>query len=174
MNEQLIKDYKDIEVLKQKYLERTASLSDEILNKIPSNGGWSVGQVLYHCGFAEDGIIKIIHKNLAENKVKLKSDFLSILRSKLLVVFLKSPLKFKAPKVVSSVPEHVSYDEMKKYYKKNSVEFQKILNELPSDLEDKFIFKHPILGLFNIQQTLDFLGEHYQHHERQLDALLGK
>ena len=52
------------------------------------------------------------------------------------------------------------------------MEFQKILNDLPESLEDKFIFKHPILGLFNIHQTLNFSKEHLLHHERQLDALL--
>jgi len=43
---------------------------------------------------------------------------------------------------------------------------------LPVELEDKFIFKHPRSGLFNIDQTLNFVREHYLHHERQLNALL--
>ncbi len=172
MNTALAQQYKDIEVIKNRFIQKTAALSDEQLNKIPSNGGWSAGQVLYHCGFAEDGIIQIIQRNLSKNKVQLKSDFMSVLKNKLLVILLKSPLKFKAPKVVSSVPEHVSYDEMKKYFEKNTVEFQKILSDLPETLEDKYIFKHPILGLFNIHQTLNFSKEHLLHHERQLDALL--
>jgi DNA-binding transcriptional regulator GbsR (MarR family) len=85
---------------------------------------------------------------------------------------LKLPLKFKAPKQVSKVPDSISKDEIKKYFDKNTKDFIKILEELPVDLEDKLIFKHPISGLFSITQTLNFVREHYLHHERQLNALL--
>ena len=61
---------------------------------------------------------------------------------------------------------------MKQYFDKNSADFKKILQDLPVELEDKFIFKHPRSGMFNIDQTLNFVREHYLHHERQLDALL--
>lgn len=90
----------------------------------------------------------------------------------MLVIFLKLPLKFKAPKQVSKVPEQISLEELQTYYDKNSAAFKKILNDLPVELEDKFIFKHPRSGLLNIDQTLNFVREHYLHHERQLNALL--
>lgn len=172
MNKILLDKYKEIEAIKENYLQRISSLSAEQLNKLPANGGWSAGQVLYHVAYAESGTILVIRKNLAENKVKLNSDMMSIIRNTLLVVTLKSPLKFKAPKVVSKVAETTSYPELKEYFEKNSRDFKQILEQLPEDLEGKFIFKHPIGGLFNIHQTLNFTREHYLHHERQLNALL--
>lgn len=172
MSAALVEKYKAIEVIKDKFLNKVEKLSYEDLNKIPTDGGWSAAQVLYHCAFAESGTILVINKNLAENKVDTKSDIGSILRNIALVLFLKLPLKFKAPKQVSKVPDTITLEEIKKYFDKNTNEFKKILNDLPAELEDKFIFKHPRSGLFNIQQTINFTREHYLHHERQLDALL--
>lgn len=172
MSAALVEKYKAIEVIKDKFLNKVEKLSYEDLNKIPTDRGWSAAQVLYHCAFAESGTILVINKNLAENKVDTKSDIGSILRNIALVLFLKLPLKFKAPKQVSKVPDTITLDEIKKYFDKNTNEFKKILNDLPAELEDKFIFKHPRSGLFNIQQTINFTREHYLHHERQLDALL--
>ena len=83
------------------------------------------------------------------------------------------------PKLLASVPKarqaQVTEElntELKKYFDKNTADFKKVLQDLPVELEDKFIFKHPRSGLFNIDQTLTFTREHYLHHERQLNALL--
>ena len=57
MSAQLTEKYNDIEVLKRKFLKKVAGLSNEQLNKIPADGGWSAGQTLYHCAFAESGTI---------------------------------------------------------------------------------------------------------------------
>jgi len=172
MSKVLAEKYSDIEAVKNKFLKKVAHLSYEQFNKIPSKGGWSIGQTLYHCAFVESGVILVINKNLSENKTTLKSDLVSKLRSLLLVGFLKSPLKIKAPKVASKVPDTISVEDIKKYFDKNAVDFKKLLNELPVELEDKFIFKHPLAGLFNIKQTIGFTTEHYLHHEQQLDALM--
>lgn len=172
MSAKLTEKYDDIEVLKRKFLKKVTGLSNEQLNKIPTNGGWSAGQTLYHCAFAESGTILVINNNIATNNTNKKSDLGSVFRNILLVIFLKLPLKFKAPKQVSKVPEQISLKELQTYYDKNTADFKKILNDLPEELEDKFIFKHPRSGLFNIDQTLNFVREHYLHHERQLDALL--
>lgn len=172
MSAELVKKYNEIEVVKNRFLQKVYSITDEQLNKIPSSGGWSLGQTLYHCAFAESGTILVVKNNLAEKKVSENSDITSVLRNILLIIFLKLPIKFKAPKQVSKVPESITMDELKEYFDKNTFEFEKILKDLPADLEDKFIFNHPRSGLFNITQTLNFVREHYLHHERQLDAML--
>jgi uncharacterized damage-inducible protein DinB len=172
MSVALANKYSEIETIKNRFLNKIERLSEEQFNKIPENNGWSAGQTLYHCAFAESGSILVINKNLKENKVTLDSNIGSVLRNILLVITLKLPLKFKAPKQVSKVPDSISKDEIKKYFDKNTKDFIKILEELPVDLEDKLIFKHPISGLFSITQTLNFVREHYLHHERQLNALL--
>lgn len=172
MSEQLASKYAEVEKIKNKFLSKVVHLSQEQLNKVPENGGWSAAQVLYHCAYAESGTLLVIHKNLDENKVNSKSDIGSVFRNILLVISLKLPLKFKAPKAVSKVPEEISFEEIKIYFENNSLKFKKLLFDLPEALEDKFIFKHPRAGMFNIIQTINFTREHYLHHEKQLEDLL--
>ena len=109
MANNLLNKYQAIEEIKTRFLKKVEGLSDAQLNKIPADGGWSAAQVLYHCGMAENETINTIQKNVQAQKVKLNRNFKSILNNILLVVFLKLPLKFKAPKVVSSVPEKCSF-----------------------------------------------------------------
>lgn len=174
MSRTLQERYREIQAIKERFLQKTAGLSYEQLNTPAPDGGWSPGQVLYHVAYAESGTILSIRKNMAENKVNRKSDIASIFRNLMLIVFLRSPMKFKAPKAVSKVPDSISWQELNDYYQKNHAGFTGILNELPETVADKFIFKHPVGGDFNIRQTLNFTREHYLHHEAQLDRLLNK
>ncbi len=165
----LLKRYAEIETIKNRLLQKAEKLTVEELNHSPSEGKWSAGQVLFHTYYSESGTIKVIQKNLAEKKTDRKSDLGGTLRNLLLMGFLRSPMKFKAPAVASKVPESITLDEVKSLFEKNNNEFKKILQELPDELHDKYIFKHPISGLFTINQTLNFVREHYLHHEPQLD-----
>ncbi|MDB5228316.1 MAG: hypothetical protein JWN78_2509 [Bacteroidota bacterium] len=174
MSVRLVSRYNEIDAIKKRYIDKVADMPDEQLNKHAGNGQWTAGQLLYHLYFSESGTIKVIQKNLRENKVKNRSGISDILRNILLMGFLRSSMKFKAPAVASKVPDHVSLEEIKGLYEKNTAEFKTLLAELPKELENKQIFKHPISGLFNINQTLNFVREHYLHHEAQLKRLLGK
>jgi uncharacterized damage-inducible protein DinB len=172
MSEQLAKRYHQIENIKKRYLEKITSVPEETFNKIPGENSWSIGQVMYHLYFSESGTIKVIQKNLRENKVKSRSGLSDLARNILLMFFLKGPFKFKAPAVAQKVPDTITKEEITKLFQKNTEEFKTILEELPSNLENKRIFKHPISGLFNINQTLNFVSEHYLHHEGQVNRLI--
>ena len=172
MANNLLNKQQGIEEIKTRFLKKVEGLSDAQLNKIPADGGWSAAQVLYHCGMAENETIKNILKNQQAHPTKLKENLRSKINGSLLMVFLKLPLKFKAPKIVSSVPENISLDSLKSDYDKNTVSFKQLLQNFPNELMGKLIFKHPIVGLLTIEQTVGFLAEHYLHHERQMDKLL--
>ena len=104
MNEQLSRQYQGIQKTKTDLLNKIKTVDEEQLNRKPTDGSRSLGQVYYHCYLAEYGTIKTIEKNLKENKVKLQSEFADKIRNILLLIVLKSPLKFKAPAVVQKVP----------------------------------------------------------------------
>lgn len=150
MSAELIKIYDEIDKVKALFLQKVEKISDRQLNQQPENGGWSAGQVLYHCDLVESATFDTITNNLKKDKVSLESDWKSKLRSSVLVMFLKLPLKFKAPKVVSKVPEKINYDELFKRYKDTTEAFRDVLHHLPKDLEKKLIFNHPSVGLLDI------------------------
>ncbi|HNM32084.1 MAG TPA: DinB family protein [Chitinophagales bacterium] len=172
MSSKLSDKYREIEIVKNRFLKKAEGLSNAQLNKIPTDGGWSAAQVLYHCGMAERETINNIVKNLQAHPTKIKENLRSKINGSLLMVFLRLPLKFKAPKIVSTVPENISFDSLKNDYDKSTDDFKKLLQDFPNELRDKLIFKHPIVGLLTIEQTVGFLAEHYLHHEKQLDKLL--
>ncbi len=172
MSVQLAKKYNEIEKIKQEFLLKIETISPEKSNTVPAEGKWSLGQVYFHLYYAESGTIKVIQKNLRENKIKNKSGISDNLRSVLLKAVMRSPLKIKAPAVASKVPDSITIDEIKEYFAMNSENYRQLLNDLPMELEDKQIFKHPLAGLFNIEQTIHFVREHYLHHEKQVNALL--
>jgi uncharacterized damage-inducible protein DinB len=172
MSAQLAKKYDEIEEIKNDFLSKIENVSHQKLNEIPADGKWSLGQVYFHLYYAESGTIKVIQKNLRENKIKNKSGISDSLRSVLLKAVMRSPLKIKAPAVASKVPDSITIDEIKGFFTANTEIYRQLLTDLPIELEDKQIFKHPLAGLFNIEQTINFVREHYLHHERQVNALL--
>jgi uncharacterized damage-inducible protein DinB len=172
MSEPLIKKYHQIETIKKRYLSQVANLPEEQFNQAPEDGSWSIAQVLYHLYLAENGTIRAVQKNLRENNVKAHSKISDMFRNMLLVLFLKSPLKFKAPSILGSMPDHIKREEINKLFGEATDSFKEVLNGLPKQLENKRIFKHPVSGKFNIGQTLNFVREHYLHHQGQLNKLL--
>lgn len=172
MSKQLAKKYEDIEDVKNQFLQKVANIPDDLFNQKPDDGSWSLAQVFYHIYFVEFGTITTINKNLKADKVKLNAGISNVFRSLLLKIILKSPFKFKAPKVVSEVPAQISFQEIKEMFDKNTQAFKDVLTDLPEALENKQIFKHPLAGLFTINETLHFVREHYLHHEMQIDRLL--
>jgi uncharacterized damage-inducible protein DinB len=48
---------------------------------------------------------------------------------------------------------------------------ERTLNEYPSQLLNRAIFKHPRSGMLTIYQTLDFMVDHVLHHQRQLTRI---
>ncbi len=172
MNNELVNKYDEIESIKKSFLEWIAHTPDTILNKIPSDGGWSLGQVYFHLYFSESGSIKVIQKNINENKIINSSGLSDKIRNFLLICLLKSHIKFKAPSVASKVPDFITVDEIKSLFDKNTTAYKTLLYQLPKEMENKQIFKHPIAGLFNIEQTLGFVKNHYLHHEMQIKSLL--
>ena len=52
MSADLIKEYSEIDVVKNRFLQKAEKVSHQQLNQLPENSGWSAGQVLYHCAMA--------------------------------------------------------------------------------------------------------------------------
>lgn len=168
----LIKQYSNIESTKQWYLDVINDLNEIQLQYKTDDKSWSIAEVCYHMHLVENGTIKLINKNLKEQKVNRKSTLENWFKNKLTVIVLQLGIKFKAPKIVSEFPSNITQAEVINLFKQNTKDFKAILETLPEELYDKQIFKHPMAGQFNIRQTLNFLLEHYQHHQPQINGLL--
>lgn len=166
------KQFKSIEEQRRNLLDEIAKLSHTQQNFKPAPDSWSVLQVVNHLIHAETGIVKYMLKKMQGINTVEKAGIQAKLRLILLQGFLKSPLKFKAPKVLNIPQEDVYiYDNVSKQWSEVRSEFGKILDQLnPADAE-KMLFKHPISGRFNIYQTMSFMREHIDHHIKQIGRI---
>lgn len=166
------KQFKSIEEQRKNLLNEIAKLSHAQQNFKPAPEAWSILQVVNHLLYSETNIVKYMLKKIQGIATVEKAGVQAKLRSVMLNTFLKSPLKFKAPKAAMPVQEEVYiFENLRKQWNETRAGFAKILDQLnPADAE-KLLFKHPISGKFNIYQTMSFMQEHIAHHIRQVQRI---
>ena len=152
-----------------------SKIPEEILNRCPANGGWSAAQTAWHLIMVEELSFKYVQKKLgfggSFEKVGLDGHW----RSFWLKIALYLPIKFKAPATSGdNLPDKSSYAEISEHWKKTRETWTDFLENLPVELEDKTVYKHPRAGRLGWIQMLSFFEEHFGRHQRQIDrALIG-
>ncbi len=113
-------------------------------------------QILHHLLLVEEGTLAYVRK-------KLRRNFL-------LTVFIEMPIKFKAPPGISGqhLPAYATLADTRARWEKARQNWAAFLGELPEELLDKQVFKHPFVGRLGWRQTVVFLDGHFRRHGRQL------
>ncbi|MBC6992032.1 MULTISPECIES: DinB family protein [Hymenobacter] len=173
MNHRLHIRFEQLEHATDRLLQAAAALGDKS-HLSPAPGHWSADQVIQHLVVAETGIAQYIDKKLLQAESLQKSGFGSFWRSALLRVLLRVPFaKFKTPaKLAALTPAEVpSLPQLQSQWQSVRRRLEQMLNEFPSKLLDRAIFRHPRSGMLNIYQTLDFMLDHVLHHQRQMERI---
>jgi uncharacterized damage-inducible protein DinB len=163
------------------HLLKTAEAFGSASHQSPGPGQWSAAQVVQHLLVAEMGIGQSIEKKLQHAEELKKAGLSQAFKSLLLRVLLRLPFtRFKAPAILASAtPSQVpNLPQLRQEWESVRRRLEQTLNEYPSKLLGRAIFKHPRSGMLTIYQTLDFLLDHVLHHQHQLErigkALKGK
>lgn len=149
------------------------SLDPESLTIPESDDRWSVNQVLGHLLISENGMEQYIRK-------KMQSDHLggsavaAKLRSLLVIVLMRSPIKVKAPPGVGNPSSDLSFSDLLIEFEESMVRWSELLEEFPDKHLEKPIFKHPLVGRLTMKGTLSFIESHHLLHYRQIDRILTK
>lgn len=157
----------------EKFWQTVATQSPQKRTQQPAAEAWNLAQVCHHIWLAEDSTLRFVTQ-----KTPLKPTFIQKIRSfvlgNVLKVLLKTPLKFKAPKVVLTDinRQTMSYDQIMERWQETAKAWESYLATFPSEKNNLHIFKHPIAGPLNIEQTLRFLITHCQHHQFQLERII--
>lgn len=169
----LFKKFQSLQKSKNDLLQMIGEYSEEQLNEPMTEGKWSIAQVLYHVYLAEKLSLQYMKKKTLDLTQIHKSGFKESLKSVLLQVSLKLPIKYKAPKVLAeSLPETIDWNDFLLSWGDSRDEVYKFIDWLPADAVNKNIFRHPRTGMMNISQTLDFYAAHFNHHVPQVTAQL--
>ncbi|MEQ8703575.1 MAG: DinB family protein [Phaeodactylibacter sp.] len=144
------------------------------LNQQPTDGGWTVLQVLHHLILAEEASVGYIQKKLSFNPVLEKAGFRAAWRLFVVDFYFRMPLKFKAPKGVDreALPEHADFESTKAQWESQRRALRKYLSHLPDAQFDRELYKHPFAGKMSLRQMLQFFGMHIKRHQSQINRVL--
>jgi hypothetical protein len=173
MNPIIEKEFRQLETELEKIVREIESHDDDTLNTKPPNS-WSVLQVFHHLILAEKGSLAYVKKKLSYNPKLEKTNWKTGIRTYLLDVYVWSPIKFKAPKNISqeNLPEKSTLQEVKTAYAPVRKEMKEFLENLPDDLLDKEIYKHPFAGRLSIKGMVQFFRGHQKRHSNQIRKIL--
>ena len=175
--------------MKEKTFEKLQTLNEQLdnlhqfltdydsdtLNKRPKPGVWSALDVAQHLRLSESMSHQYLKKKLSGDPEKIgKAGLLSSLRSMAITLFMRSPAKRRAPKVVneSTFPERSDLDELMQSWKKERQELETFLRKQPDIMFEKESYRHPVGGHLSLLGMLRFFEEHFERHRRQIERTL--
>lgn len=170
MNPTLESRYLKLEETRNRLLDELEGLDEELLNHPAAPGKWSINQIVAHMIQVEQLTNSYIQRKIQTEDLPA-SCLTNALRALLLRVALHSGMKFKAPAAVAGVPEQALLPSLRVQWDNARYQFEDTLTEMPPQLMDRCVFRHPYAGMLSISQTLDFLQDHFSHHARQITRL---
>ena len=172
INSGLLKRYNRYKKLVDKLLDEFDNYNAEQRNFKISENSWSIAHVYQHLIQVENFCEKAISSRIAGG-VYNTSRIKHLWRYFLLTSALKIPRKFKVPN--SAPPAIHAYDADESVialdWKNVSSRFEAFISEIPSNLENKLVYKHPIAGPLKVAHALGFLSAHLKHHLKQLKRI---
>ncbi|WP_242927129.1 DinB family protein [Pontibacter vulgaris] len=171
MNPKLEVKYLRLEQTRNRLLDNLESMDDSLLNTLAPEGKWSINQTIAHLIIVEELTISYIRNKISKEHELQHTSLSNTLKSILLKIALKSGMKFKAPASVATVPDTAYLKSLRHRWDEVRFQLEDLLTEIPPQLLDKCLFKHPYAGPLSITQTLHFLQDHYDHHLRQINHL---
>lgn len=157
-------------------LDEYASCDDAVLNMSAIDGGWSVIQIMHHLILTEEISLRYVRKKLSFQPKLEPAGLNSWLKSVLLKIYLKVPLKFKAPDVVGEdqLPGFTSFKDTRNRWLGIRREWAGFLEQLPPELLDKTVYRHPLAGRLSWTGTLAFFRYHFERHKKQIERTMGQ
>lgn len=154
-------------------LSKLKQYPEEILDRAPTPGKWSINQILSHLITSERlTLIYLKKKSLGVDQLA-NSGIVEDLKILLLKASQRLPLQFRAPElVVKNTPSPVPLAELRTNWDLLRQEFRQFLKNVKQKNLRKLIYKHPVAGRFNVLQCLVFMHEHFQHHLPQVNRAL--
>lgn len=160
--------FERMEATKASLLRSLASLDTETLNRKPDSSSWSILQVIAHLTKSEGGTLQYIRKKTQDSGALPRAGIAAWFRIAALVIGIRSPFKFKAPKGVADVPETGDLKAASFAWAEVREDWREFVEAFPPELDGKAIFRHPFVGLLGPVQTMIFLNEHLGNHVRQI------
>ncbi len=155
-------------------LSYLSSFPSEKLKEKPSPKAWSVVEVMQHVMLAERLSVGYVRKKIQYPQGLKKAGIESKLRQLLLRIFLYSPIKFKAPEIVSEqkFSNEADFESLAKQWREIREQTGKLLAEIPPHLQQTNLYKHALAGRLPLDGMLQFFSGHFRRHRKQIKQTL--
>lgn len=91
----------------------------------------------------------------------------------ILKISQRIPWRYKAPRViVENTPPALPYEEVVIQWESLDTEIGQFLETIAEEDIHKKIYKHPYLGMLDVNHAVQFLREHIIHHQGQVKRIL--
>jgi uncharacterized damage-inducible protein DinB len=162
-----------LEDQRSKLLGLITDLTHEQLHTHPE-GKWSIAQVLSHLIASEHLSVKYLNKKMLGIHEAPNTGLIEEIKMIALIVSQRTPfIKFKAPRILAeNTHVYQTAEQLKEAWDKNRVELKEVIAHFQDNQLKRKIYKHPIAGMLNIKQALQFFREHIDHHTPQVKNLL--
>lgn len=174
MQKELQQGFEAVTAMLRAMLDSFHRSDDRALNTPMQEGKWSAAQTTWHVIRAMEVSLDYLEYKLAQPHRFSRAGIGSWVRGRLLVGFLNSDRKFKAPAVTASVPEQIPLAELHRFADAQIERLRVLLGSFPQQLHHKTVFKHPVAGRLTIRQMLAFMQAHTFHHKKQTDLYLSQ
>jgi len=172
LNNSLQKKFDQLEVQRSDLQQLYSLLPQEKLNSHP-DGKWSIAQIISHLIASERTSVNYLNKKILGINQAPSTGIVEAVKMIIFIISQRLPLKYKAPKVIAEKTEQFdTVEKLNAEWKKTRAELAAVLERFQDDQLQRKIFRHPVVGLINIQQALRFLSEHTRHHTPQVKNLL--
>jgi len=155
-------------------LARIEGLTAEELCRRPGEDEWSVSHVIGHLILAEELSLGYIHKKIQAPDKLVRPGLRERMKSRLLTVVLRSPLRFKSPKAAADPVPESDPARIRSHWDAVRDDLHGLIDDLPSELAERAVYRHPLAGPMSLARCMAFLDEHVAHHRRQIDRILAR
>ena len=146
----------------------------EKLSQNPSEGAWSVLQVMIHLRMAEGYAHQYLQKKLSFDPKLPNTNLQSAFRTSFMNAFNRMPFKIKAPKGVdtSSLPKIEPLETQMEQWEQQRKALRAYLSGLDDSLFKKQVYKHPFAGRLSLAGMVSFFDSHFDRHYKQIQRTL--
>lgn len=173
LNNSLRHLFDTLEAQRSNLLNLIVNITHEQLHAHPE-GKWSIAQILSHLIASEHLSVKYLNKKMLGIHEAPQTGLVEEIKMIALIVSQRTPfIKFKAPKVLAeNTHVYQTAEQLKEAWNTNRLELKDVIARFQDDQLNRKIYKHPIVGMLNIKQALQFFREHINHHTPQVKNLL--
>ena len=169
MHPTLLPHFEALERRTADFLARLEALSPEARAFRPHAAHWSLDEVAQHLWLVERGALHILVTRA--DKPPIRAGLLVGVRAAVLRWGLRRGVRIKAPIEAIRPKAGMTLAQVQNELATTLRQLRAHLDAVPPGRLGHKIFRHPIGGPMNVEESLDFLVKHHDHHMRQVERI---